>query len=104
MVVSNELSVPESPYSASATSGWCRSKAGDSERIRGSVVKLCRGGGHEVAHSSERPKPQGSSTSTCSPYLAVFHTLWRNGSVDMPSRNAPIVERVLSAVNPSAAR
>ncbi len=38
-----------------AYSGWCRSNAGDSERIRGSVAKLCRGGGHDVAHSSERP-------------------------------------------------
>jgi hypothetical protein len=27
-------------------------------------VKLCRGGGLEVAHSRERPQPQGSSTST----------------------------------------
>jgi hypothetical protein len=31
------------------------SKAGDSERMRGIDVKLWRGGGQEVAHSSERP-------------------------------------------------
>ena len=36
-------------------SGWLRSNAGDSERMRGIDVKLWRGGGHEVAHSSERP-------------------------------------------------
>ena len=50
--------------SIAAISGWCRSKAGDSERIRGMVTKLCRGGGQLVAHSSERPQPHGSSTST----------------------------------------
>ncbi len=37
------------------------------ERIRGSSVKLCRGGGHEAAHSSEFPWPHGSSTVTGSP-------------------------------------
>ena len=36
------------------TSGWWRSNAGDSERIRGIEMKLWRGGGHEVAHSSDR--------------------------------------------------
>ncbi len=50
--------------SIAATSGWCRSKAGDSERIRGMRVKLWRGGGLLVAHSSERPQPHGSSSST----------------------------------------
>ena len=44
-----------SSCSSAAISGWCRSNAGDSERIRGSVRKLCRGGGQDVAHSSERP-------------------------------------------------
>ena len=33
--------------------GWCRSKAGDSERIRGNSRKLCRGGGQLVAHGQE---------------------------------------------------
>ncbi|MCY1462944.1 hypothetical protein D9M71_807730 [compost metagenome] len=46
------------------SSGWCRSSAGRSERIRGSEVKLWRGGGQDVAHSREAPKPHGSSTST----------------------------------------
>ena len=36
-------------------SGWCRSNAGRSDRIRGSEVKLCRGGGQDVAHYSEAP-------------------------------------------------
>ncbi len=35
--------------------GWCRSKAGRSERTRGMVVKSRRGGGQLVAHSSEPP-------------------------------------------------
>ncbi|TDO51181.1 hypothetical protein EV651_119108 [Kribbella sp. VKM Ac-2571] len=53
-----------SPWALMARSGWWRSKAGDSERIRGSFSKLWRGGGQLVAHSSERPQPHGSSTST----------------------------------------
>ena len=40
---------------AGAVSGWCRSNAGRSERIRGMLLKLCRGGGQEVAHSSDAP-------------------------------------------------
>jgi hypothetical protein len=44
--------------------GGCRSNAGDSERMRGIDVKLCRGGGQLVAHSSERPQPHGSLTVT----------------------------------------
>jgi hypothetical protein len=32
--------------------------------MRGKEVKLCRGGGQLVAHSSEPPQPQGSSTLT----------------------------------------
>src|ERR1039458_5732200 len=51
-----------------------RLKAGRSDRIRGIRVKLCRGGGHEVAHSSELPQPHGSSTVTCSPYRSEEHT------------------------------
>src|SRR5699024_8584938 len=38
-----------------AYSGWCRSKAGRSERIGGMAWKLCRGGGLEVAHSRLPP-------------------------------------------------
>ena len=42
-------------WSCAPTSGWCRSNAGRSERMRGIDSKLCRGGGHEVAHSREQP-------------------------------------------------
>ena len=35
-------------------------------------MKLCRGGGDEVAHSSELPWPHGSSRSASRPY---FHDL-----------------------------
>jgi hypothetical protein len=35
--------------------------------MRGIEVKLCRGGGLDVAHSSELPKPHGSSAVTISP-------------------------------------
>lgn len=35
--------------------GWCSSKAGRSERMRGSMWKLCRGGGELVTHSRELP-------------------------------------------------
>ena len=60
--------------SIAAISGWCRSNAGDSERIRGIDTKLWRGGGQLVAHSRERPQPHGSSTPT-SGELRVIHTL-----------------------------
>lgn len=61
-----------SGYSARASSAWCRSNAGDSERIRGSFSKLCRGGGELVAHSSERPQPHGSSTPTLGDFLDLY--------------------------------
>lgn len=48
-----------------------REASGLDNRLGG---KSWRGGGQEVAHSSERPHPQGSSTVTCSPNLAVFQT------------------------------
>ncbi|CAM5483000.1 Cytochrome b6 [Streptomyces avidinii] len=57
------------------TSGWCRSNAGESVRIRGSAWKLCRGGGQPVAHSRERPQPHGSSDVTRTPMRAVRQTL-----------------------------
>src|SRR5690606_26880177 len=40
---------------SSSSSGWFASNAGRSERMRGRLVKLWRGGGHEVAHSSDAP-------------------------------------------------
>jgi hypothetical protein len=75
-----------------ASSGWCRSRAGRSERIRGREVKLCRGGGQEVAHSSEAPKPHGSSTSTRRLLRQVMYTFQKNGIMDAPSTNEEMVE------------
>src|SRR3954462_13175907 len=61
--------------SRSCMCGECSSNAGRSERIRGISRKLCRGGGEEVAHSSELPCPQGSSRSASRPYFQDFTTL-----------------------------
>lgn len=41
--------------SGAAYSGWFRSKAGDSLLILGMEVKLWRGNGEAVAHSSDLP-------------------------------------------------
>src|SRR3954452_17297334 len=79
------------PYCA-VDSGWCRSNAGDSERMRGMDVKLWRGGGHEVAHSSDRAVPHGSSTVTLGARRAVIQTFQRNGSIDTARIAAPNVE------------
>ncbi len=84
-----------------ASSGWCRSNAGDSDRIRGMRTKLCRGGGHEVAHSIDRPQPHGSSTSTLGAVRAVFHTLYRKTSVEAPSRNDDTDDTMFRVVKPS---
>ena len=70
-------------------SGWLRSNAGRSLRMRGMLVKLCRGGGQEVAHSREAPYPQGSFTVTRGALRAVTHTFSRNGSIDMPEDHRP---------------
>ena len=64
---------------------------------------MCRGGGQEVAHSSDRPQPHGSSTST-SGALREIHTLYKNGNVEAASKNAPAVETWFSVVNPSCGR
>ena len=44
-----------SSWTPGGACGWCRSNAGRSERIRGMLSKLCRGGGQDVAHSREAP-------------------------------------------------
>src|SRR6185312_13233079 len=90
--------------SGTPASGWFRSNAGDSERMRGSEVKLWRGGGHEVAHSSEAPKPQGSSTLTFSPLRQVMYTFQNHGIMDAPSRTEPIVENWFIQVKLSSIR
>lgn len=87
-----------------ASSGWCRSKAGRSERILGSEVKLCRGGGQEVAHSSEAPKPHGSSTSTRFLERQVIYTFQKKGISEAPRTKEEIVENWFIHVNPSSWR
>src|SRR5918995_3977916 len=84
-------------------SGWFISKAGDSERMRGIEVKLWRGGGQLVAHSSERPNPHGSLMVTRGARL-VTHTLRRNGIIDAARSADPAVESWCIHVNPSSGR
>src|SRR5262249_175440 len=72
--------------------------------MRGMRAKLRSGGGQLVAHSSDAPCPHGSSTSTMRPVLYDFHTLYRNGSVEMPMMNDPAVEISFSVVQPSEGR
>src|SRR5690606_31102716 len=91
------------PWETAATSGYFRSTAGRSLRTRGNDVKLCRGGGLDVAHSSEAPKPQGSSTPTLGASL-VCHTFHRNGSVEAANRKELTVETWLSRVKPSSGK
>jgi hypothetical protein len=83
--------------------GWCKSKAGRSLLILGIDVKLCRGGGHEVAHSSDPPKPQGSSTLTLGEFL-LCHILIKNGIIERASSPEPTVEIIFMPVNPSEAK
>src|SRR5690348_12104642 len=78
--------------------GWCRSNAGRSDLIRGIDVKLCRGGGQDVAHSRELAYPHGSSAVTGSPCRDVRYTFQRKNRVDPPRMNAPTVEIWFSVV------
>ncbi len=55
-------------------------------------MKLCRGGGQEVTHSSEFANPTGPSAGTLCPNLQVLYTLYRQKSVEAPRMNEPIVE------------
>jgi len=50
------------------------------------AADISRGGGHDVAHSSDAPQPHGSSTPTSGAYRQVRHTLIANGTIDRPSR------------------
>jgi len=83
--------------------GWCRSNAGRSDRILGIEVKLCRGGGHEVAHSRDEPYPHGSSLVTFGAVLD-FQTAIKNGIIESASKPEPTVETMFMKVNPSEAR
>ncbi len=87
-----------------AACGWWRSNAGRSDRIRGSDVKLCRGGGQEVAHSSEQPYSHGSSTSTVFGFLWVIHMFQKKIRVEAPRTNELTEEIWFSAVKPSLGR
>jgi hypothetical protein len=89
---------------AVTSSSWCRSKAGLSERMRGIEVKLCRGGGQGVAHSRERPQPQGSFAVTFGARREVMITLMKKRDRQHPRTNEPDVGIVFSVVQPSAAR
>ena len=71
---------------------------GRSDLIRGIEVKLCLGGGQDVAHSSELLKPHGSSSTTRSPCFHVLYTLQKKNRLDTPRMNAPIVETWFSVV------
>jgi hypothetical protein len=65
--------------------------------------KLCRGGGHDVAHSNDEPYPHGSSHST-SGELRVIQIFIINGIIEKASKNEPIVETVFINVKPSVGR
>ena len=59
---------------------------------------MCRGGGQEVAHSSEMQYPHGSSSVTFSPYRQVMYTFQKNMSIDSASSHDPTVEMMFSVV------
>jgi hypothetical protein len=63
-------------------------------------VKLCLGGGHEVAHSRDDPYPQGSSVVTFGE-LRDIHTFIKYGIIDKARRNEPTVETIFITVKPS---
>src|SRR4029077_17188586 len=66
--------------------------------MRGIDVKLCRGGGQDVAHSRELACPHGSSAVAGSPCRDVMYTFQRKNRVDAPRMNAPTVEIWFSVV------
>jgi hypothetical protein len=71
--------------------------------MRGIDKKLCRGGGHDVAHSKDEPYPHGSSQST-SGELRVIQILIMNGIIENASKKEPTVETVFINVKPSVGR
>jgi hypothetical protein len=66
-------------------------------------VKLCRGGGHEVAHSNDAPYPHGSSVSTLGEFLEI-QIFIKNGTIDNASKPEPTVETIFIKVKPSEAK
>jgi hypothetical protein len=71
--------------------------------MRGSSVKLCRGGGQEVAQRVPEA-PRVVDRDHAAVEVALEHAFHRNGSVDTPRMKAPIEEIVFSTVNPSVSR
>jgi hypothetical protein len=59
---------------------------------------LCRGGGQDVAHSSELQKPHGSSSVTFSPYRQVTYMFQKNMRMDRARIHDPTEEMMLSVV------
>ena len=66
-------------------------------------MKLWRGGGQDVAHSSDAPYPQGSSTPTSGDFR-VIQTFIKNGIIERANKPEPIVEIVFIVVKPSVAK
>jgi hypothetical protein len=64
-------------------------------------VKLWRGGGQEVAHSSEPLQPHGSSTVTLGAVFQVLNTFQIKNKVEKPRIAAPVVETMLRVWKPS---
>ena len=77
-------------------SGWSRSHTGRSERIGGSDVKLCGGGGEVVAHSSVwAPHGLSPAGTGC---RHETHRFQKNGSTEMARMYAPAVDSRLRNV------
>ena len=67
-------------------------------------VKFSGGGGDAVAHSSVWPPHGLPGAGVPMRPRRVWSAFQRNGSVDAPSRKAPIVEIWLRPVNPSLSK
>jgi hypothetical protein len=66
-------------------------------------VKLCLGGGQEVAHSKDEPYPHGSSVFTFGDFREI-QIFMKYGIIDNASRPEPTVETIFMNVKPSEAR
>jgi hypothetical protein len=66
-------------------------------------VKLCLGGGQEVAHSKDEPYPHGSSVLTIGEVrdCQIFR---KNGIMESANRPEPTVDTIFIKVKPSDAK
>ena len=66
-------------------------------------MKLCLGGGQDVAHSNDEPYPHGSSVFTNGEVLdcQIFK---KNGIMESASKPEPTVETIFIKVKPSEAK